>query len=589
MSRQNPLGSIINVVGDTVRPTSGSSWIDVWVRTVFYWGFFGALLLMIGVPIAFYIWGSFWSEAPGLPGGHFTLEGYRQIFTSGVSQVFINTALIAIVGCFIALSLGISMMVISLKINTRGRQFIAFVLIVQYLLPSYLLALAWDFYAGPNGLVNEIAGSLLGTTSPIFDIHSVWGIALVAGANYAGLVYLLTSGAITSVPRSLEEAAKLNGASSVTVILKITLKLALPGLAIATVLILTRLVQSFGIPLILGLRDQIFVVATYMYLSLLNYPPNFKFVSAMGMTILFVSLIGLYLQHRITGAREQYETVDQEGTEVLLFDYGRLGGVAVAFAWFILLVVYILPFVILLLTSFQDDFIFDISNFEFTLDNYRVLFSGSRAGRFFNAVKNTLFLSGFGALFGMVLSVAASYMIVKSDSRVGRFVDYLTLAPIGVPGIIVATALLWILLSYNILGAVNALWFIMIGMTIKFIVYGSRATNSSFRAIDSQLEEAAEIFGASFFTIFKDIFIPLIKRGVSSGYILLFIEYLKVLTIPILLATSQEEEVLQVFLWTTIQYGEVGVSAAIAVIITVMIGLIYFLVTHFTDVKVAQL
>lgn len=114
-------------------------------------------------------------------------------------------------------------------------------------MPSYISALAWQFWAGRSGALNELLMFLFGLQQPPLNIYSVWGIALVGGAHYAGLIYLLTSGAIRSVPASLEEASQMAGASTYETSRRITLPLALPSLTIATVLVFARMIQSFGI------------------------------------------------------------------------------------------------------------------------------------------------------------------------------------------------------------------------------------------------------------------------------------------------------------------------------------------------------
>ena len=188
----------------------------------------------------------------------------------------------------------------------------------------------------------------------------------------------------------------------------------------------------------------------------------------------------------------------------------------------------------------------------------------------------------------MVLSSIVSYFIIKSESPLGELLNVLTLSPAALPGIVVATAFLWLFLTYNFLGLYGTIWIIMLALTARFIVYGSRAMNSSFRSLDDRLEEAAQMSGASLWTIFREIFAPLVKPGFVAGYILLFIDYAKVVTIPLFL-TGQENQVLSVMLWQVAFDGKDEVSAAIAVIMIVFVLSIYTAVHLFTEIDVTRI
>lgn len=144
----------------------------------------------------------------------------------------------------------------------RGRNILSLLILVQYIVPGYVTALSWGFIAGPKGLINNVLVALPFINSPVFTVYSLWGIILVGGIHYAGLVFLLVSGGLQVVPSQMEEAAKMCGASTRTIITKIHLPLILPSLLVAVLLVGSRFLQSFGFPLILGLRNRTFVVST---------------------------------------------------------------------------------------------------------------------------------------------------------------------------------------------------------------------------------------------------------------------------------------------------------------------------------------
>lgn len=549
-----------------------------------------ALLILIGIPTVFFLWGSVWSEAPGL-GGHFTLEGFEEIFRPGVYETISNTIILAVGGTFLALAMGISAMVFTIKTDMKGGWIISFFLIIQYLLPSFLLGLSWRFYAGPNGPLNQLLMLLPFVNSPPIDIYGIWGITFVAATHYAGLVYLLSSGAVKAIPASMEETAEISGASAFTIIKEIIIKLAMPSLLISMVIIFTRLVQSFGLPLILGIRGNTYVMATHMYIALEEYPPNFNFAAALGVLILVLTLVGLALQRAISGSREKYEVISGSGqqTRDRNLDLGRFSSViSAAFLVFVVLV-YLMPIITLFISSFQQTFLgFKFDKIQWTLDNYRNLFIGTHAGGFYKAAKNSLILSGVGGFVGMLFAVIVSYIIVKVDSSLSDIVDFMSMTPIAIPGIIFGTAYLWLWLEFNILGLYGTIWLIMIALIAKFLLYGTRAGNSSLRSIGEELEEAAEIGGSNRFTLFRKIFLPLMTPGFIAGYVILFVDFMKVLSIPLLLG-SGNSEVIQVLTWRLYLEQDMGAIAAIGVLIILTISLIYGIAHLFTDADVTSI
>ena len=140
------------------------------------------LLAIIGVPIGFYIWGAFWSVAPGLPGGHFTLDGYVRIVSSeDVLQTIYNTVIVVVVGTTISLVLGLATVIAATKTNMPGRNLISYIVIGQYVLPSFILAISWGLLAGQNGFYNTLLMRLQFIDSPPIDLFNVWGISIIGG------------------------------------------------------------------------------------------------------------------------------------------------------------------------------------------------------------------------------------------------------------------------------------------------------------------------------------------------------------------------------------------------------------------------
>jgi iron(III) transport system permease protein len=128
--------------------------------------------------------------------------------------------------------------------------------------PGYLTpfvgAVAWITLLSPN--VGYLNGALRYFGLPTLDIYSYGGIIWVMGLYFAPVAYLFILPALGSVDRSLEESARVMGATPLQVLRKIVVPLIAPALLSSTLVIFVMALGDFGIPGVLGSRDRIEVI-----------------------------------------------------------------------------------------------------------------------------------------------------------------------------------------------------------------------------------------------------------------------------------------------------------------------------------------
>jgi len=152
-----------------------------------------------------------------LPAGEFTLKGYQIVFANAsIWRSYLNT-LIYVVG---GTSFGIAM-------TSLG----AFTLSRKYFLPANTLMLLISFTMLFNGglIPNYILIHRLGL------LGSRWALILPAAINVFNLVILRTS--FLSIPDSLEESAKLDGANDFQVFIRIILPLSKASISVIVLFI----------------------------------------------------------------------------------------------------------------------------------------------------------------------------------------------------------------------------------------------------------------------------------------------------------------------------------------------------------------
>jgi len=119
-----------------------------------------------------------------------------------------------------------------------------------------------------------------------------------------------------------------------------------------------------------------------------------------------------------------------------------------------------------------------------------------------------------------------------------RLLDFLSVVPIGFPGIVLAMG---VLITYIQTPIYATIWILMLGYITRFFPYGQRNISSIMLAISEELDQSSRMAGASWLTTLRRITIPLLKPGIFAGWILLFIIFLRELSISIILFTTGTE------------------------------------------------
>jgi len=542
------------------------------------------VFLIIGLPLIYYVWRTFWTQAPGA-GGHFTLAGFYDLQNPLVYDTLLNTVIYATVGTGIALFVGIWTAFLQ-RTDMRGRTVLKYIVIGQFLVPSFILAIGWSIVARPDGLINSAfihAGIVEGS---IINIYTVWGWALVTGLNMSGLVYLLVIAPVSSLPSTYEESALVFGASSQQIFREINIRLATPTILITAILIFAYFLQDFALPVMYGLRSSTYALSSLMYFAIRSGSPNYNFAMALGLVLLVLILMTVAIQKWLTRHAEKYETVTGSGGSVGSFQYtlGSKERVVATTISSVLSLLLLIPVVFLLIGSLQESLAFSLDSIvdSLTLDNYWTVFLGRESEPLFRAVGNTFYMAVLTASVTMVLAGVSSYIISESESVIANILDSLIIARTMVPSLIFGIAVLSIVLNYLTV-IYGTIFPVVIGLTASALVFASRATHSSVRSIGDSLKDAGRVFGASPMSIVRSIYAPLMKPGLISAFVLAFVLAWRAFTIPVILGDAIGL-VIQDLIWTRWSNGY-GTQAAVISVLAILI----MLATYAVILRVANL
>lgn len=185
--------------------------------------------------------------------------------------------------------------------------FVKSVVLLPYLLSNVLVAMLWLWMLEPTlGALNHLIAALGGGRQPFFGSpdQALWTVAAVNTWRHMGLVAMLFLAGLQNIPRSLYEAAAMEGASEWLAFRRITLPLLRPVMVFVLVTSVTGALQIFDTVAVTtkgGPEDATRVVVYYIIQNAFGYL-KMGYASAMSMVLCAIMLVYTAVQMRLLRA-----------------------------------------------------------------------------------------------------------------------------------------------------------------------------------------------------------------------------------------------------------------------------------------------
>jgi iron(III) transport system permease protein len=377
------------------------------------------------------------------------------------------------------------------------------------------------------------------------------------------MAFLLMSAAFRSMDPALEESAMMSGANIFQVAWRITLKLQWPAIFATILILFVRAIESFEVPALLGLPVGIQVFTSSIYQAVHRYPSQVGLASAYAVTLLVITTIGVFFVSRLSSAGSKYATMTGKGFRPRQIDLGRWRWftAAIFIAYFLLIVV--LPFLVLLWSSFQK--FYSVPSWHalqnLTIEPYRFILTYPNLTR---SVWNSVLLAFGSATVIMLVTSVICWIVVKTKLPGRWLLDNIASLPMVFPGLVLGLAIMIFYLNFDI-GIYGTIWIMFVAYITRFMPYGLRYNTTSMLQIHKELEESAAMSGASWFTTFRRIILPLLKPGLVAGWIYIMIVSIRELSSSILLY-SPGTEVVSIVIWELWENGQYVELSALGVL-----------------------
>ncbi|WP_269580715.1 ABC transporter permease [Roseibium sp. Sym1] len=197
------------------------------------------------------------------------------------------------------------------------------------------------------------------------------------------------------------------------------------------------------------------------------------------------------------------------------------------------LIFLIAPVVVAILLSFTSGKTLQFPPPGLSLQWYERLIDPVLSERIHVAAWNSTKIALLAVSLSALVTVPASYGMVRIRTRLANGLEPFLLAPLVLPSLVFGIALL---ITASLLGFRPSVLLVVVSHLVVFGPLMFRTTAGIAGRLDPGLEEASMLLGASRFATFRRIVLPLLVPGVLAGAFLIFVQSLDNVSMTLFLA-----------------------------------------------------
>ncbi len=442
-----------------------------------------------------------------------SVDVWRHLWATQLLELIGNTlALIAGVGVGAAvMGTGLAWLVTMYRFPGRG--VFEWLLVLPLAMPAYVIGfvfLALFDYTGP---VQRALRTLTGGPARWFpDIESYGGVVVVMTLVLYPYVYVLARVAFLEQSESALEAARALGVSRRAAFWRVALPLARPAIVAGVMLALMEALADFGTVAIFNYST--FTVAIYrVWFGLFN-----RHAATELATLLVLFTLTLYGAERALRRRARFDPRGLGARPVprMALTGWRAGG-ATGLAGAVVGVAFVLPVVRLLAW----------------------IPAGASDDRYPGFVGNTVAVAAVAAAIVVVAALVVAYGVRQSRRPAVAFLARLASMGYALPGSVVAVGVLallaWLDQVVGGLFLVGSLVGLVFAYSVRFLAVGYQSVEASLARITPSMDMAARSLGVAPGGVLRRIHLPLLRRGLFTAGLLVFVDVMKEMPATLLL------------------------------------------------------
>ena len=511
-----------------------------------------AFLLVFQVfPLVYMLYKAFFPESV------FSLSTFTRLYTYEMNWgALCNTLIAAAATMVLGTVLAFPLAWLVGRTNMYGKKFFRSLFVLTYMVPPYLGAMAWTRLLNQNaGTINVFLRGLLNIdarTGPL-NIYTIAGMIWVLTTFYYPYAFITISRAMEKMDPSLEEAARISGASPLKTVATITLPMMTPSLIAGALLVFVCAASCYGIPSIVGAPGKVHTVTTRIVEYMGLGQAGINDATGLAVFLMIMAIIILYISDVVV-ARKQYITVSGKSTRPNIVDLGRWRGLTTALVSLFSIIVIVIPFITIATTSVKKNLgkgLFEANNF--TTMHWTKIFGRDDI---IESLINSITFAAAAATIGIIISFTMAYLLQRTRVKGRKIPDFLITLGSGTPSVVIALGLIMTMNGKFGINLYNTAAIMIIAYLIKYLMMGMRTVVSAMSQIHVSLEESSQASGAGWLRTMFKVTVPLIFPSIAAGWFLIFIPCFYELSMSTLLY-SRDTQVIGYMLhyyWTCLLY-----------------------------------
>lgn len=154
-----------------------------------------------------------------------------------------------------------------------------------------------------------------------------------------------------------------------------------------------------------------------------------------------------------------------------------------------------------------------------TLDNYRLIFTGGASDLFLPALRNSLIVCLLATLISVTLAMFCAYAISRLEFKGKKMILTTALAVSFFPVVAMVTPLFEVWSRTGLFDTIPGLVIPYLALTLPLSIW---TMSAFFQQIPWEMEQAAQVDGATSWQAFRKVIIPLASPGVFTTAIITF-------------------------------------------------------------------
>lgn len=504
-------------------------------------------VLLLGLLAVFLVWpvARILQASVTARDGTLTLGHYADFFGVWATlRLLVQSLALAITSTAITVGLASVLAYAVTRTAMPGRRFVAGITVLTLFTPPFLVSLALILIVSWLGLETAIGGF------PRLVVAQV--------LTFLPHAYLVIAAVLATVDGALEEAAENLGAGELTILGRVTLALARPGLLYAALVVFVLSLADFANPALVG--GEYGVLATEVFYRAMGRH-DVPAAAAMGV-VLLAPCLGAYLLGALwKGAR----------SPVAVPVPARRAGrpMAPALRWPLALVAWVLALALVFVYgTVAAGSVVRVWGSDWSLSAIHYIGAGAAARA--RSLSWSLGVAVLAGILGTLMALSSAYVIGRSRPPGWRAVAVVVGLPVALPGTVLGLAYL-VAFSGPPLALTGTIWPLAASVVVWKLPVAVLAALAALRRLAPGTEETARSLGAGATEVFVRVTLPLLLPAalVIGGYF--FVEGIVVMS-PMLFLVSRGLTVGSVEVLLQVDAGRLGAACAITTIMVLLLG-----------------